>query len=260
MRTSYLVSCLSVIALAFSHQAPAGIIFTGDPYFTLANEPGLTGPESEKTGTLVIERLPIGSGIPLSTPEALADGIEVGRGYVIRYIASEENVGESVNISWVADRDYISDGGLAVATIRADFLMELIDVGNLGLNFGYGAGVQANIFVSPQGAEVSGPDLADANIPMLSGNNPQLAVLRQSAANIALSPGNGTMRQFFTLNISPRAAGQELRMYISENTGITSTLAVGVVEVPEPPGIGLLALAGLLGVGALYRRKSHLVK
>lgn len=254
MRTFHKFLWVGLLAVGFAAPASAGFIFTSDAYFVPGN-----GPQTSGAGLFSVEQAPIGSGVPLTALDNLGAGFSTGRGFIIRYGASATDLGGSVFINWTADRDYLSSGGLAAASIRAGFTIELADSQGGTANVSYEAGTTGSITTGPPTIFVTDPGFTFALTP----DDSTKEVSQQATGSLfaLIGSGSDSLRQNFLVSLSPTRVGQEFRIYLSPEVGITSILeAQQEVVVPEPSTIGLLAAAlPLLGLGLArsHRTRRH---
>src|SRR5918993_1692313 len=124
------------LLLGFGQAARGEYQFTSSAYFTAGSAPQTTG-----AGQLTFEQAPVGSGVGITAPADIQHGFETGRGYVLRYITAAADVGQTISITWTADRDFLSLGEQSYTTIKLDFLAELVGEGG-GVNVAYTAGTE----------------------------------------------------------------------------------------------------------------------
>jgi hypothetical protein len=247
MWACYKFLCAVLITFGLVSTANAAVIFTSDAFFVPGN-----GPQSNGAGLFSVEQTPIGSGIPLTTPDNLGSGFATGRGFAIRYVASAADLGSSVFINWTVDRDYLSFGGFATVSIKSDFIIELTN------SQGGSATVYYN--AATTGSRITGAGLASITEPgdtfILTPENPTKAVSLQATSSVFELIGAGTdqLRQNYLLSLSPNHAGQEFRIYLSAGVGITSILeSQQLSAVPEPSSVVALAV-GFPLINRLFTR------
>lgn len=246
MSLRFLLLAGAGLLAASAPTARAAYQFTGSAYFPAGGSPQTNG-----SGQFTFQLAPVGSGVGLSAPADLPDGFETAQGYILRYITAQADVGQTVRVTWTADRDFLSVGSPSYTTIAVDLVATLISEGG-GVTLDYFAGTEHRLMGPGSDVFVSG------SLDLMPGN--ATATVSRSGSSAVFVPLTGvadSLRQTVQFDITPTEAGQEVRIHFSPR-GVVSTghNLPDVNAVPAPPAL-ILCLSAVPVLGAMGWRSAR---
>ncbi|MDX1965342.1 MAG: hypothetical protein SFX18_19505 [Pirellulales bacterium] len=228
----------------FCKNALADIAFTTTAIYT--QPPLFFG-----KGIWTIERSPLGSGLPLASPQDSSNGFVFADKTIFRYVATSDAVGTSVGFSWAIERGYLAnDGELFTLHSQFAYTAQLLDSkGKSSATFFDMTTVHPLI----GGGAIARDESGSRVLPV---NGDVESIHAESFASLIIPPsGGGRLVQGGLLVLGPSAAGQE---FLIEFDGVVSEVFRSNITsgVPEPASLAVWMGVGIIGYISFNLRKT----